>query len=130
MADGVSVYLADKWLNWLAGTAETAPSGLYVALHTGDPGSAGTSNAAGVTTREQLTLGSASSGSISATSTLPSWTSWPSGSTGEVITDISIWDASTSGNFLDSIQLTSSVTMDTGDTLDLTSLSISFTTAS
>lgn len=130
MADGISVYLADKWLAWLAGNAETAPSGLYIALHTGDPGSSGTSNAAGVTTREQLTLGTAASGAIAAVSTFPSWTSWPGGSTGEVITDISIWDASTSGNFLDSIQLSSSVTMDTGDTLDLSSLSISFTTAS
>jgi len=129
MADGVSVYLADKWLAWLAGNAETAPSGLYVQLHTGAPGSAGTSNEAGVTTREALTLGTASSGSISA-SNAPSWTSWPSGSTGEVITDISIWDASTSGDFLDSIALSSSVTMDTGDTLDLTSVTIGFTTAS
>lgn len=130
MADGISVYLADKWLQWLAGSAETAPSGLYVALHTGDPGSSGTANAAGVTTREAMTLGTAASGSIAANGTLPSWTSWPGGSTGEVITDISIWDASTSGNFLDSIQLSSSVTMDTGDTLDLSSLSISFATAS
>jgi hypothetical protein len=129
MADGISVYLADKWLQWLAGSAETAPSALYVALHIGDPGTAGTTNPASVTTRVVMTLGTAASGAIAANGTLPSWTSW-AGTNGQVITDISIWDASTAGNFLDSIQLTSSVTMDTGDTLDLSSLSISFTTAS
>lgn len=129
MSDGISAYLADKWLQWLAGSAETAPSALYVQLHTGGPGAAGTSNVAGVTTRVVMTLGTAASGAIAANGTLPAWTSWPGGSNGQVITDISIWDASTSGNFLDSIQLTSSVTMDTGDTLDLSSLSISFAVA-
>lgn len=128
MSDGVSTYLADKWLAWWAGNAETAPSGLYVALHTGDPGTAGTSNASSVTTREALTFGTASAGAMSSSNT-PTWASW-AGTNAEVDTDMSVWDASTSGNFHDSIQFTSSVTMYTGDTLEITSVNISFTTAS
>jgi hypothetical protein len=129
MADGLSVYLADKMLGWLGGVAPgTAPS-VWVKLHTADPGTAGTTAASSVTTRMALTWGTASAGALAAAATFPSWTSW-AGTNGEVVTDISLWDASTSGNFLDSIQLGSSVTMDTGDTLSLTSLTITFTTAS
>jgi hypothetical protein len=101
--DGLTAYLADKWLGMLGGTAYTAPSATYVQLHTGDPGSAGTSNVSSVTTREAVTWGSPSAGSISASNT-PTWSSW-AGTNGEIVTDISVWDASTSGNFLFSAPL-------------------------
>jgi hypothetical protein len=129
VSDSVTVYLADKWLAWLGGTAETAPSGLYLQLHTGDPGSAGTANVSSVTTREALTLGTPASGAVAANGTLPEWLNW-AGTNGETDTDVSIWDASTGGNFVDSIQLSSPVTIDTGDNVQLASLSITFTTAS
>ncbi len=122
MSDGVSIAGADTMLSALIADMT------YVGLHTGDPGSAGTSNVSSVTTRESITWGSPSSGSVSASNT-PTWSSW-AGTNGEVVTDTSYWNASTSGTFEDSIQLGTGVTVYTGDTLELTSVGISFTTAS
>jgi hypothetical protein len=101
--DGLSAYLADKWLAMLAGTAYTAPAATYVQLHTGDPGASGTSNVSSVTTREAVTWGTSSAGSVAESNT-PTWSTW-AGTNGEIVTDISVWDASTSGNFLFSASL-------------------------
>jgi len=129
MADGLSTATADIALSAIVGTGTNqANSANYVQLHTGAPGSAGTSNVSSVTTRESVTWGSASAGSVAA-SNEPEWTSW-AGTNGETDTDISFWSASTSGNFGFSCQLSSSVTMDTGDSLTLTSITASIPTAS
>lgn len=126
MADGIAATgLANKWLNMLGATAFTAPAATYVQLHTGAPGAAGTTTVSSVTTRPAVTWGSASAGSISANNT-PTWSSW-AGTNGETVTDISVWDAASSGNFLFSVQLTASKVVNTGDTLTLTSLSFGFT---
>jgi hypothetical protein len=50
--------------------------------------------------------------------TSPSWTSW-AGTNGEVVTDVAVWSASTAGTFYTSVQLTASKTVNTGDTLTL-----------
>ena len=123
MADGLSTTVANAALNNIVGT-----DAAYVQLHTGAPGSAGTSNVSSVTTREAQTWGSASAGVVSATGT-PTWTSW-AGTNGEVVTDISHWSAPSSGTFGHSVALSSSVTMNTGNTLELTSDSITIPTAS
>jgi hypothetical protein len=120
-----AVNLANKWLDMLAATAFSAPANTYVKAHTGDPGSAGTANASAETTRKLLTWSAASAGSKAITATLPSWTPWAVGT--ETITHISVWDASTSGNFLYSFALTASKTVSNGDTLNLTSHTIAFT---
>lgn len=120
-----AVNLANKWLDMLGGTAFTAPTNTYVKLHTGDPGSAGTSNASANTTRVILAWSASSVGSKAITATLPQWAAWASGT--ETITDISIWDNLTAGNFLDSIQVTASKTVGNGDTLNLASMSIAIT---
>lgn len=112
--------LANKWLDMLGGTAFTAPTTTYVKLHTADPGASGATAASAETTRKALTWSAASSGSKAITSTLPSWASWSAGS--ETITHISVWDASTAGNFLFSVALTASKSVTNGDTLNLTSL--------
>ena len=126
MADGLAAStLANKWLNMLGGSAFTAPTNTYVELHTGGPGAAGTSNVSSTTARVAVTWGSASAGSVSESNT-PTWSSW-AGTNGEVVTDIAVWDASSAGNFLFSAQLSSSVTMNTGDTLQLTTLTVAFT---
>lgn len=117
--------LANKWLDMFAGTAFSAPSNTYVKAHTGDPGSAGTSNASAETTRKLLTWSAASAGSKAITSTLPSWATWSAGS--ETITHMSVWDALTNGNFLYSFALTASKSVTNGDTLNLTSHSIALT---
>src|SRR3954471_15084814 len=126
MAVGLhAVNLANAWLNMLAGTAFTAPAARAVKLHTGDPGSAATSNVSSVTTRPTVTWSAASAGA-KAMSNTPSWATW-AGTNGEVVTHISLWDSTTAGNFLLSAALTASKTVNTGDTLNLTSLSVAFT---
>lgn len=126
MAVGLSAAnLANKWLDMIAGTAFTAPAASAVKLHTGDPGSAGTSNASSVTTRPTVSWSAASAGS-KAMSNTPSWASW-AGTNGEVVSHISLWDATSAGNFLASAALTASKTVNTGDTLNLTSLTFAFT---
>lgn len=117
--------LANKWLDMLGGTAFSAPANTYVKLHTGDPGSAGTSNASAETTRKVLTWSAAASGSKAITTTLPSWTPWAAGS--ETISHVSVWDAASSGNFLYSFALSSSKAVSNGDTFNITSHSISQT---
>jgi hypothetical protein len=115
--------LAIKWLDMLGGTAFTAPAGAFAELHLGDPGANGTSNPSTETSRKSITYSAASGGS-KAMSNTPSW-SWVQGT--ETISHLAIWDASTSGNFLFSITLTASKQVANGDTLNITSLSISFT---
>ena len=123
MADGLSTTVANAALNNIVGTNAN-----NVQLHTGAPGSAGTANVSSVTTRPSVTWNSASAGSVSA-SNQPAWTNW-AGTNGEVDTDISFWSASVAGTFGLSMQLNASVTMDTGDSLTLTSITISIPTAS
>jgi hypothetical protein len=123
MADGLSAAVANAALGTITGTDAND-----IALAIGDPGSAGTSNPSSVTTREAVTWGSASGGVIAASNS-PAWTSW-AGSNGEVVTDIAFWSASSWGTFGLSMQLNSSVTMDTGDSLTLTAISITLPTAS
>jgi hypothetical protein len=113
--------LANKWLDLLRGTAFTAPAGTYVKLHTADPGAAGTTAASAVTTRSQATFAAAASGAIALTGTNPSWTMTGT----ETITHISVWDASTAGNFLWSAALSVSKSVQSGDTLTLTTCGLS-----
>lgn len=99
--------------------ASTAPAGNYLALHTGDPGAAGTSNAASVTTRAQVTFAAASAGAVASNNT-PTWSNW-AGTSPTTVSHFSNWDASTSGTFLNSFALTASKVVQTGDTLSATS---------
>lgn len=121
-----SANLANAWLNMLSATPFTAPATTAVKLHIGDPGAAGAGNVSSVTTRPALTWSAASAGSKAITATLPSWASW-AGTSPETVTHMSVWDSTTAGNFLYSFALTASKTVTTGDTLNLTSHSISFT---
>jgi hypothetical protein len=120
---------ANAWLNVLRGTSAatfTAVTTLFVQLHTGDPGASGTANVSSTTTRPALNFGAASAGSQSAIATLPSWASW-AGTNGEVVTHISVWGASSGGTFYYSAALSASKTVNTGDTLNLTSLTVALT---
>ncbi|GGN39519.1 hypothetical protein FHR83_006702 [Actinoplanes campanulatus] len=116
MSVGISTTHSHAVLNVLRGTNYTAPASVWLKLHTGDPASAGTSNASAETTRKQVTFGSPSAGSSVASAV--SWTSWSAGS--ETITHVSLWDASTSGNFLMSAALSASKSVANGDTLNVT----------
>lgn len=123
----MSDYLENAVANALRGggngTSYTAPAAVYAKLHTGDPGEAGTSNAAGETTRKEVQFGAASGGVISLSNS-PSWTNV---STSETYSHVSLWDSSTAGNCLGSGALSSSVAVTAGDTFNLTGLTYTFT---
>lgn len=103
--------VANAWLDTLRNTAAQF-SAVYVKLHTGDPGSAGTSNAATETTRQQATLSAASSRATTNSSAIE----WTNVSTSETYTWISLWTASSGGTFLGRDDLSSSAAVTAGDT--------------
>jgi hypothetical protein len=121
-----SNYLENKVLDHvLTATSYTAPTTRYVALFTADPGETG-SFAAEVGTsgtayaRQAVTFAAASNGTsaTSATVTFPAATaSWGT------ITHVAVVDSGTagSGNVLFSGAVTTSKTIDTGDTFQITS---------
>jgi hypothetical protein len=89
---------------------------IWVKLHTGDPGSAGTSNAATNATRVQATFGSAAaSRAISNTAAV----SWTNVSTTETYTHVSLWSASSGGTFLGRDDLSSSAAVTAGDNFSI-----------
>lgn len=105
--------VANSWLDAVARNTSYAEAAVWVKLHLGDPGSAGTSNPAAETTRQQATFGSAASGRAISNTVAVEWTNV---STTETYTWISLWDASTSGNFLGRDDLSSSAAVTAGDT--------------
>ena len=118
----ISNYAELKILDHATGTASwTAPSGVYLKLHTGDPGEAGTSNAATEATRQQASFSAASSGSIALSATV----TWTNVSTTETYSHWSMWDASTSGNCIWYGALSSSSSVTAGDTFQITALTLS-----
>jgi len=127
VASGVAAAgLANPWLSVLSNTAFTGITTCYVALAIGEPGAAGTSNPSSVTTRVAVTWGAVAAGSIAAVSTFPAWTNW-AGTNNEVVTNIAVWNALTTGTFLFSVLLTASKTVSTGDSLTLSTLSLALT---
>lgn len=116
----------NAWLNTLRGTSAATFTGvttMFAQLHTGDPGASGTANVSSTTTRQAVNFLAASAGSQSITGTTQ-WTSW-AGTNGEVVTHISLWGASSAGTFYYSVALTASKTVNTGDTLTLSTLTVS-----
>ena len=118
----ISNYAENKVLDHLTGRASwTAPTTVYVKLHTGNPGEDCTGNAATETTRKAATWSAASSGSIATSATLE----WTNVSTTETYSHWSAWDNSTGGNALWYGALTSSAAVTAGDTFQITSLTLS-----
>jgi hypothetical protein len=118
----ISNYAELKILDHLTGTTSwTAPSTVYIKLHTGDPGEDCTSNAATETTRKAASWSAASSGSIATSATLE----WTNVSTTETYSHWSAWDAASSGNALWNGALSSSASVTAGDTFQITSLTLS-----
>jgi hypothetical protein len=97
----LTTYLKNKLADHvLKGTAYTAPSKVYIALHTADPTVVG--NVAEVTTatypgyaRQQVTTGATSNGSGTNSADLTWNVNAPAGIT---FTHVTIWDAVTAGN--------------------------------
>lgn len=83
----------------------------WVKLHIGDPGAAGTANAAVETDRQQATWAAASGGASSNTNDM----TWASVAGSEDYTYFSVWTASTAGTFGFSGTLTANA-VTSGDT--------------
>lgn len=105
--------VANSWLDAVARNVSYAEAAMYVQLHTGDPGSSGTSNVAANTTRQQATFGNAAASRAIANTAAIEWTSVPNT---ETYSWVSLWDASTAGNFLGRDDLSSSAAVTAGDT--------------
>lgn len=116
MADGLGTAASAASLSALVASA------LYVQLHTGSPGAAGTANTSSVTTRQAVTWAAPAAGSVAA-SNVPAWPNW-AGTSGEQVTDVSFWDAPSGGNFQFSAQLSPAQTVHTGDQVNLTALAV------
>jgi hypothetical protein len=120
-----------KILNHIKGsgaTVFTAPTQLYVRLHTADPGAAGTvgvpTGGEGGQTGQIINFTTTATNVLTMSNT-PSWNITVATLT---VSHISIWDASTGGNFLWSAQLTPSKSVVTGDTLTLTQCTLTLNT--
>lgn len=124
-----SDYLENKLLDHTLGnTAFSQPSALYVGLYTSSPGDddSGTECSGGAYARQTASFAAASGGSCStdATITFPAATSnWGT------ITHVSVHDASSSGNLLFHGAVTSSKTIETGDTFQISSGNLTITLA-
>lgn len=132
MSVGLAASVANDFLEWIfnASATSAAPTNIYIQLHTGDPGAAGTSNVAGNATRKDLTsaMGTASGGAITNTSAI----TWTTGEvdTSEDYTHVSFWDASTSGNFISSgLNTANAVTSGDEYTIPIGELDASFLVA-
>ena len=108
MAAGISATVGDALLaSILNDTAFTAYGPTYVQLHVGAPGSAGTANIAGESTR--VTTGTTPFASPSGGSTTNNNAiNWTSVSTSETYTYVTLWSALTSGTFIASGTITAS----------------------
>jgi len=126
MGVGLSPALANDLLNTIrgggAGVTYTAPAVEALKLHIGDPGVAGTTTPSTNTTRVALTRGASAAGVI-ALSNAPTWSSWANGN--ETISHLSEWDSVTVGRFQLSLVLAVAKAVANGDTLTVTSISIS-----
>lgn len=117
MAVGMASATANAVLNaYFNQTNITAPTAIWIQLHIGDPGAAGTANVASNTTRKDITSAiAAASGGAVTSDTLVSWTSVPAS---EDYTHWSLWSASTAGTFYWSGTMTANA-VTTGDTFNL-----------
>lgn len=100
MAVGLAAATANSLLNALVNQSNyTAPTAIWIQLHTGDPGSAGTANIAGNATRKDITacFSTAASGAVTNDVEI----AWTSGEvdTSEDYTHYSVHSASSNGTF-------------------------------
>lgn len=124
----ISNYLEEKILNLtFRTTAYAGISTVWVKLHTGDPGEDCTANAATETTRHSTTFNAASN--PAGTITNAADINWTSVSTTEVITFVSLWDASSAGNAYWSGALTASASLTAGGNFTIAAGNLTITLA-
>lgn len=116
MATGMSAYLANSLLNAVGNNTSYTVANVYVKLHVGDPGAAGTANAATEVTRKAISFAAASNGSIASDADV----SWVAILGSQDATHFTAWDSLTTGNFLFSGTITGNP-YTTGDTYTIAS---------
>jgi hypothetical protein len=97
MSVGLAAATANGFLDAVFRGIAYSVSAVWIKPHIGDPGAAGTSNAAVETTRKQATFGSAAAAGAIANTTTITWTSVAGA---EDWTHFSVWTASTAGTFV------------------------------
>ena len=114
----LSNYAENLVLDWLlTGESVSRPSAWYVALHTGDPGEAGSANelSGNGYARQAVTFAAAADGTTENEGQL---TFGPNtNSNWGTVSHVSVWDAATGGNCLFKGALSSSVSINVGDSL-------------
>lgn len=112
----ISNYLELKILDKTFRNTDYTVSGVYISLHTADPGETGASEATGGSYARQgaTTFAVAASGATENSGAI-NFTGMPAAT----ITHVGCWDASTSGNFLWGGALTASKTTNSGDTFTI-----------
>jgi len=130
MAVGLASAVSAALLDALANQANyTAPTALWIQLHVGDPGAAGTANVATESTRKDVTSSfSAATGGAVTNDVAVTWTN-VAGT--EDFTHWSVWSASSSGTFYWSGTITANPVV-AGDTFTLPvgDIDLTLTTAS
>ena len=94
-----------------------APAAIYVKLHTGDPGDAGTANPAGNTTRQAVVFAAVST--PAGTMLSNGDVTWSGVPTAEIYSWATLWDAATGGNCLFVGQLGTAKSVGVGDNFTL-----------
>ena len=127
----MSNYLELKFLDHFLGTASTsAPSTVYLSLHTADPTDAGSgaevSTSSSGYVRKAIAFSAASSGSATNSGAVEFDTATSSWGT---ITHIGIWDASSSGNLLFYGALSASKAIASGDIFKVNASGVTITAA-
>ena len=118
-----SDYLENKLLDHvLGGTTYTQPANIYLGLYTADTGLEANTPSAEVSggsyAREAVTFAAASSGSAATNATVTFTTATANWGT---ITHVAVMDASTAGNVLFYGAVTTSKTIESGDTFQVSS---------
>ena len=127
MAEGLSAYLSNSWLDALGNNTSFVVAQVYVKLHVGAPGALGTANPAIETTRKAVSFGAASAGVLTSNDAI----TWTNIAGSQDANHFTCWDNLTAGNFLFSGTITGNA-YTAGDTYTISSgnLSASLTVAS
>lgn len=112
MAEGVSSYMANKWLDAAFNATSFSVATPYMQLHTAAPGAAGTTAVATDNTRKLVSFAVATGGTITNDVAVV----WTALTAAQDATHYTFWDASSAGNFLGSGVITANA-YGIGDTL-------------
>jgi hypothetical protein len=117
--------VANDLANYICrGTAPTTlTTPIKISLHTADPGATGASEATGGSYARQTAGYSTASGGACALAGTVSFTAMPA----STITHIGLWDSTGTPKFLQGAALAASKTLNSGDTLNLTAATNTFT---